>query len=642
MKKLIAFGLLWASFSASAQTLFHYGKDSVSVNEFLKAYQKNNTGARSEKAFMDYLDLYIASRLKIAEARAKGYDTLPQIVSDLQSLRDQILPSYLADKESKQKLVREAFARAQKDIHLAHIFIAAKGADTVEARKTLVELQAELKKGKSFAELAQKYSDDPAAKNNGGDVGYITVFNLPYELENLAYATPVGKTSMPYRSKAGYHIFKNLGERKSPGRMKAAEILLAFPPEADEATKAGVKKLADSLYNRIQKGDDFGKLALQFSNDMVSGASNGQMQEFGTGDYDPVFEKTVFAIAKDGDITPPFLTPYGYHIVKRISKIPTPSQPTTAALTEMQAKVEQNDRINTTKSLLAKKIMKDAKFRKAAFDNNQLWAYSDSVFNHQSPRTALQLTSGSPLFTLGKENVTVNDWINYAQNFRYRADGSGIKPYTQVMDEFVEASAIDYYQKHLEDYNEDFRQQVNEFKDGNLFFEIMQREVWGPAQNDSAALVSYYNAHKSKYNWKQSADAVIFYANDLASANELATELKKNPSQWRALASERSEKIAVDSSRFELEQIPNLSNVSVTAGTITAPLVNKSDNTASFAYILKYYPQTEPRNFADAKGLVITDYQAQLEKEWLENLKKKYPVVMNQKALEDLKKKKKY
>ncbi len=642
MKKLIAFGLLWASFSASAQTLFHYGKDSVSVNEFLKAYQKNNTGARSEKAFMDYLDLYIASRLKIAEARAKGYDTLPQIVSDLQSLRDQILPSYLTDKESKQKLVREAFSRAQKDIHLAHIFIAAKGADTVEARKTLVELQAELKKGKSFAELDQKYSDDPAAKNNGGDVGYITVFNLPYELENLAYATPVGKTSMPYRSKAGYHIFKNLGERKSPGRMKAAEILLAFPPEADEATKTSVKKLADSLYNRIQKGDDFGKLALQFSNDIVSGASNGQMQEFGTGDYDPVFEKTVFAIAKDGDITPPFLTPYGYHIVKRISKIPTPSQPTTAALTEMQAKVEQNDRINTTKSLLAKKIMKDAKFRKAAFDNNQLWAYSDSVFNHQSPRTALQLNSESPLFTLGKENVTVNDWINYAQNFRYRADGSGIKPYTQVMDEFVEASAIDYYQKHLEDYNEDFRQQVNEFKDGNLFFEIMQREVWGPAQNDSAALVSYYNAHKSKYNWKQSADAVIFYANDLASANELATELKKNPSQWRALASERSEKIAVDSSRFELEQIPNPSNVSVTAGTITAPLVNKSDNTASFAYILKYYPQTEPRNFTDAKGLVITDYQAQLEKDWLENLKKKYPVVMNQKALEDLKKKKKY
>lgn len=642
MKKLIAFALLWASFSATAQTLFHYGKDSVSVNEFLKAYQKNNTGVKTEKAFLDYLDLYIASRLKIAEARSKGYDTLPQIVTDLESLRQQILPSYLTDKESTQKLVKEAFARSQKDIHLAHIFIAARGADTLEARKTVAELQADLKKGKPFADLAQKYSDDPSSKTNGGDMGYITVFNLPYELENLAYSTPVGKTSPLYRSKAGYHIFKNLGERKTLGRMKAAEILLAFPPDADEASKSAVKKLADSLYNRILKGDDFGKLASQFSNDMVSGASNGQMQEFGTGDYDPVFEKTVFSLSKDGDVTAPFLTPYGYHIVKRISKVAIPSQPSTTALAAMQAKVEQSDRINTTKSLLAKKIMKDARFKKAVFSNTELWAYSDSVFNHQSPKSALQLTSASTLFTVGKQNITVNDWINYAQNFRFMADGSGIKPYAQVMDEFIDASAIDYYQRHLEDYNDDFRQQINEFRDGNLFFEIMQREVWGPAQNDSAALVSYYNAHKNKYNWKQSADAVIFYANDLASANELAAELKKAPSQWRSLVSDRSEKIAADSSRFELEQLPNPAHVSITPGTITAPLVNKADNTASFAYILKYYPETEPRNFADAKGLVITDYQSQLEKDWLEKLKKKYPVVMNQKALEELKKTKRY
>src|SRR6476620_759652 len=412
MKKLIAFALLWASFSATAQTLFHYGKDSVSVNEFLKAYQKNNTGVKTEKAFLDYLDLYIASRLKIAEARSKGYDTLPQIVTDLESLRQQILPSYLTDKESTQKLVKEAFARSQKDIHMAHIFIAARGADTLEARKTVAELQADLKKGKPFAELAQKYSDDPSAKANGGDMGYITVFNLPYELENLAYATPVGKTSPLYRSKAGYHIFKNLGERKTLGRMKAAEILLAFPPDADEASKSAVKKLADSLYNRILKGDDFGKFASQFSNDMVSGASNGQMQEFGTGDYDPVFEKTVFALSKDGDVTAPFLTPYGYHIVKRISKVSIPSQPTATALAAMQAKVEQSDRINSTKSLLAKKIMKDARFKKAAFSNTELWTYSDSVFNHQSPKSVLQLTGASTLFTVGKQNITVTDWIN--------------------------------------------------------------------------------------------------------------------------------------------------------------------------------------------------------------------------------------
>jgi peptidyl-prolyl cis-trans isomerase SurA len=643
MKKLIAASLMLASFSASAQTLFHYGKDSVSVNEFLKAYQKNNTGVKTEKAFLEYLDLYINSRLKIAEAKERGYDTLPQMVADLEGLRQQILPSYLADKESINKMVNEAFARSQKDIHLAHIFIASRlGVDTAEAEKKLAAVKAELKKGTSFPAIAKKYSDDPSAQTNGGDLGYITVFTLPYELENLAYATPVGKASSVYKSKAGYHIFKNLGERKAIGQMKAAEILLAIPPGADSLTKSSVKKLADSLYNRLLKGDDFGKLAAQFSNDMISAAANGQMQEFGTGQYDAAFEKTVFALPKDGAISKPFLTTHGYHIVKRIGKIPVPNAKNEKVLSQLREKVEQDDRMATTRSLLAKKILKEAAYQKASFDNAELWAYSDSALNNQVPKTAVHLTSNSPLFSFKSKNFSVSDWITYAQTFRYKSDGSGLKPYAQVWDEFVEASALDYYQSHLEDYNEEFRQQINEFKDGNLFFEIMQRQVWGPAQTDSTALLEYYQNNKTRYNWKQSADAVIFYASDAATAKSFSDDLKKSPADWQELVNDMSEKIAADSSRFEVAQIPNPTNLSWKPGTITAPLVNKADNTASFAYVIKYYPQSEPRGFADAKGLVITDYQNELEKKWLEELKNKYPVTINEKALDELKKKKQF
>jgi peptidyl-prolyl cis-trans isomerase SurA len=643
MKKLIAASLVLASFSAPAQTLFHYGKDSVSVNEFLNAYQKNNTGVKTEAAFLEYLDLYINSRLKIAEARAKGFDTLPQMVADLEGLRQQILPAYLTDKEGMNKMVEEAFVRSQKDIHLAHIFIESRlGVDTAEAGKKLAAVEAELKKGTSFSEIAKKYSDDPSAKTNGGDLGYITVFILPYELENLAYATPAGKTSAVYKSKAGYHIFKNLGERKAVGSMKAAEILLAIPPDADGPAKAAVKKLADSLYNRIVKGDDFGKLAAQFSNDMVSAAANGQMQEFGTGQYDAVFEKTVFALPKDGAVSKPFLTSHGYHIVKRLGKLPVPNTRNEKVLAQLREKVEQSDRVNTTKSLLAKKILKDAAYKKAAFSNADLWAYSDSALNSQVPKTALHLTNTSPLFSFKDKEVTVSDWITYAQTFRYKPDGSGIKPYAQVWDEFVQASALEYYQAHLENYNEEFRQQINEFKDGNLFFEIMQRQVWGPAQTDSAALLAYYQKNKARYNWTQSADAVIFYASDEATARSFIEDLKKSPAHWQQLVNDMSEKIAADSSRFELTQIPNPTKLAWKEGTLTAPLVNKADNTASFAYIVKYYPQSEPRSFVDAKGLVITDYQNELEKTWLEELKKKYPVQVNEKAVAELKKKKQF
>src|SRR5438045_2369147 len=123
MKKLLTAFFLLGTFTLPAQTLFHYGDDSVTSKEFLKAYQKNNTGTKTEKAFREYLDLYIASRLKIKEAKSERYDTLPQIAADLDNLRHQITPAYMNDKNAVGRLVDEAFVRSQKDIHLAHIFI---------------------------------------------------------------------------------------------------------------------------------------------------------------------------------------------------------------------------------------------------------------------------------------------------------------------------------------------------------------------------------------------------------------------------------------------------------------------------------------------------------------------------------------
>ena len=211
---IIAAALFFTAHAASAQTLFTYGKDAVSVKEFLRAYNKNNTEPKSKKSLNNYLDLYIASRLKIKEAKARGYDTLPQLVADLENLRNQIIPTYLNDAASVQRLVDEAFTRSQKDIHLAQIFISNTQnglTDTAIAWDKAKAAYAKLQKGVAFADVANEFSDDPSVKNNGGDLGFITAFTLPYELENLAYSTPVGKVSTIYHSKAGYHIFKNHG-----------------------------------------------------------------------------------------------------------------------------------------------------------------------------------------------------------------------------------------------------------------------------------------------------------------------------------------------------------------------------------------------------------------------------------------------
>jgi peptidyl-prolyl cis-trans isomerase SurA len=437
MKRSLTALFVLISFSLSAQTLFYYGKDSVSANEFLKAYRKNNTGPKSETAFREYLDLYIASRLKIREAKERGYDTLPQMKADLQNLRQQILPAYLNDKEAVNKLVDEALVRSKKDIRLSHIFISAISGED-KARAALAELQ----QGNDFATVARKYSEDPSVKTNGGEIGWITVFDLPYELENLAYTTPAGKISTLHRSRAGFHIFKNEGERPDLGRMRISEILLAFPPgQGQEKT---VKKLADSLYNRLIKGDDFAKLATKFSNDVVSANANGQVPEFGVGQYEPAFEQAVFALKKDVDISRPFLTSHGWHIVKRNSKKPVAwNAADKKSMEDLRNKVEQNDRISTTKTALANRILKNSDYRKNDFSQQELWAFTDSVINYKSPGRPLQVNSNTALFQLGDKKVTAADWVSFALTFRYKPDGSGVKPYSQLWDEFQEAMAID-------------------------------------------------------------------------------------------------------------------------------------------------------------------------------------------------------
>jgi peptidyl-prolyl cis-trans isomerase SurA len=164
----------------------------------------------------------------------------------------------------------------------------------------------------------------------------------------------------------------------------------------------------------------------------------------------------------------------------------------------------------------------------------------------------------------------------------------------------------------------------------------MQREVWGPAQSDTVALLKYFEANRSKYKWGKSADAVIFYASDAATAQTFIRQLKKNPASWHELTGNFSEKITADSSRFDLTQLPNPAHQVLKAGVITSPMTNKADNSVSFSYLLRTYDQPTLRSFSEAKGLVINDYQNSLEKQWITELKKKYPVRVNEGAWKKL------
>jgi peptidyl-prolyl cis-trans isomerase SurA len=177
---------------------------------------------------------------------------------------------------------------------------------------------------------------------------------------------------------------------------------------------------------------------------------------------------------------------------------------------------------------------------------------------------------------------------------------------------------------------------MNEFRDGNIFFEIMQQEVWNKAQNDTAALRMIYEQNRQKYNWNKSAVAVIFYCSDEATAKFIYDEVKKDPASWRKVSEEYAEKVVADSSRFEWEQLPSNIASAPKPGMVSAPVVNPNDNSASFAYVVNVSTTPIPRSFNEAKGLVINDYQEILEKTWTDTLRKKYPVKVNEKVLEEI------
>jgi len=236
-----------------SQALITYGSYSISKEEFLKAYNKNKTPVTDkEKSLREYAELYSNFKLKVKAARDLRMDTLTQLNYDIDNFRSQVVDNYLSDEKGLKRLIDEAFERSARDIRVVHYTIPvdenAKPEDTLKASQAINELYATLKKGATSipAELSGKYG---GLKQN--DIGYITVFSVPYEYENIIYSLKPGEISSPYRSKKAWHLFRVTGDRKSAGKWRVAQILFVFPPDANESSKRDIQKKADSIYNLL-------------------------------------------------------------------------------------------------------------------------------------------------------------------------------------------------------------------------------------------------------------------------------------------------------------------------------------------------------------------------------------------------------
>lgn len=626
-----------------SQVLLNVDNNPITKDEFLQAFLKNNNQKPSKQAFEEYLELYIRFKLKVSAAYDAGLDTLPTQKAELTDFRNQVAGEYLHDEAIYDKLVKEAFERSRKDIHLAHIFVAFSSADieghaqdTAGAWKQAIKAYNDLQKGAAFGEVAATYSSDKSAIDNKGDIGFITLFTLPYELENVAYSTVSGRYSMPFRSKSGYHIFKNLGERRAAGMMRIAQILFAFPPDTDSATKSRIHRQADSVYNALLRGESFPQMVTLFSKDNVSHTTKGELPEFGVGTYDASFENAAFALQADGAVSKPFISVFGYHIVKRLAHIPVNTDPVDdSAMAALKQRVRDDPRMEVSRRFMLLKIYRLTRFKKLLIHEPSLRKFTDSAVHNKKLPALAGISEKTLLFSFPKRNVFVADWIKYIHN--EKSSEYIIKTFPVLYKQFQESITTGYYLDHLEALNPKFAAQMDEFKEGNLLFEMMQRNIWDKAASDSSGLKHYYESNKAKYTWEPGAAAVLFTCSDSAFAYELKLKLTTNNNDWRALVSFNPDKVQADSGRFEMSQLPVRPQEAISPGKITTPLPNPtSPGNISFAYIVKIYPEKTLRNFDEAKGFVLNDYQAYLEENWITALKRTCPVQINNAVLQSL------
>ncbi|MEY3542199.1 MAG: hypothetical protein RLZZ204_1011 [Bacteroidota bacterium] len=557
---------------SSAQVLFTYGKHPVTLQEYTASFQKNNPdSSNSKSAFSNYLNLYINYRLKVKAAYDLKMDTLPNQIADRRAFEDQIKSIHLLDPSTLDKLVEEAVQHRQEEIELSHIFIAFKQPyienesaaiskeEKALAERKIIEIQQRLKNGEPFDELATLYSNDPEAKNNRGNLGFIKAFTLPYHFEQVAYALINCEISNPIMSDAGLHLFKRISSKKIEGQLSIAQILITIPENANTTIINERALLANNIYKEALKGASFDSLVALYSEDRSSNNNEGILVGMETGDFDPVFENQIKALQQDGQLSPVFRTAFGFHILKRIGQ-DTLKTNLTQLTDETKELVLQDDRIEMAKKAFIEK-------------------------------------------SIGKHGL--------------KAD---------------EKNKEEYIANRLADFSPAYAAQINEFKDGNLLFEIMDKKIWSKASSDLTALKNFHASRKQQYQWKQSvlAFTVITQNKDIATVIQADIRNNKSIETIRKLYSEVA---FIDSTRQEANALLGVGSANAKAGFLTEIFTNDSDGTFSFTYLSKVYQDPSIMTFEEARVQVINDYQQMLEDKWITLLKKKYPVSINQSAL---------
>lgn len=630
-------GTLFSQVHKQDKVLFTLDGTPYYSEEFKRIYNKNLDLIQdpNQRDVDQYLELFVLYKLKVSKAYELKLNEGKSYITELKTNRDQLAERYLTDDNLTDELVLEAYNRSLKEINADHILFFTKSfanpADTLRVYNKAISVRNEILNGANFNEMAKKYSDDPSAKENGGALGYFSVFKMVYPFESGAYKTPVGTVSMPIRSQFGYHLIKVNAIRENRGEVSIAHLMLLKSADNDAQKNKQVSERIKELEAQLKNGVNFEELVAQYSDDTNTAKLGGILPKFRVGMMnEPEFEEAAFNLKNAGDISVPVETTFGWHLIKLIQKNSLPTfQESKVAL---ENKVQRDSRSRMINEQLVKKIkqrfavVEDGKLKKQVFS-----LIDQSFYKNSWKRPADDKQYQKALLTINKDRVaTAMDFLKYVEKNQqaYR----GVVPLSKAVDlayeKFLESELKSYYMANLESEFPEFDHTVTEYREGLLLFELMETEIWNKAKVDTIGYTAYYEKHKHKYKQKPRLDLAIYHFEDKKAAKRAFKRWQKNPSVATVIPAV----VNVESGLFDFESALVRENEVPTAkGVYISP---KDDREI---IVVKEVLPEQILEMESVKSQLIEEYQNSYEAAWLENLKKEKKVEVNKAVLEEIK-----
>ncbi|MCA0132351.1 peptidylprolyl isomerase [Winogradskyella alexanderae] len=610
--------------------------DSIRTSEFLRVYNKNLDLVKdeSQKNIDSYLKLFKEYQLKLKEAKRLKLDEDPKYQREFLNYKKQLTKNYLSENKVTDALIKEAYDRNSYDVNASHVLVRLDETvkDTAQAYNKISALRARVLK-EGFDKLRSDVHDGTTIFVE--DLGYFSAFKMVYDFETAAYNTPVGEISQPFRTQFGYHVVKVNDKRPSRGTVTAAHIMIALDQKDSLLIP---EERINEIYKKLNQGENFEALAKQFSDDKSSAKNGGKLSPFKSGQLSStIFEDEAFGLANDGEVSKPFKTKYGWHIVKRISLEPIKS------FDDLKPSLEAKVKRDSRSKLINEAMVDELKGRYNITYNKDAKSYFEKLINDdffsRSWRLPESFNKDEVLFTINEKDYLYDQFGSHLMAAQ-RAYANRKLAVTEIVEKeynaFFEAVILKYREANLELENEEFANILKEYRDGLLLFDLMEKEIWNKASKDTLGLESFYEQNKLKYKWNRRLDFTMASSADENIAKKALKLFKRGKSQGEIEASlntKEKQNIIFTSGIYDADDNRLPANLELIEGVSGVHRHNQAFHVVKINNIL--LPGT--KTLKEAKGMVINDYQSQIESNWIQSLYERFTIEVNEEVLQRIK-----